>query len=301
MISSANKSLYDFFLEKLNENTLGVEFSGNFMFKFWPQGSGINEFEILYKSEESEDLNFLTKEVVPLVDLQTIEIPFVEKNKRSDFEKEFYVAIRIEYDVNDFNQRVIEFDENNIKYQAILETLESIRDTLTYTYEGFKYTFKVKEPQKVNVFKYSGSYYQILALNFNASRVQSGFYGNEMQFFIAEQGQSLSQLDVVEADIMMGKNTSSFNEIAFTATDQQTKINSRTWQAQVTINYRGNAVDNLIFNEMLAINAGKIVQPYQFRMTQGGVNYNYDVFLTSANITFRNNSLETLTFQLERV
>jgi hypothetical protein len=52
---------------------------------------------------------------------------------------------------------------------------------------------------------------------------------------------------------------------------------------------------------MLAINEGKIVQPYQFRMTQGGVNYNYDVFLTSANITFRNNSLETLTFQLERV
>jgi hypothetical protein len=301
MISSGNKSLYDFFLEKLNQNSLGVEFSGNFMFKFWPQGSGVNEFEILYKSEESEDLNFLTKEVVPLVDIQTIEIPFVEKNKRSDFEKEFYVAIRVENDVNEFNQRVIEFDENNIKYQAILETLESIKETLTYNFQGFKYTFKVKEPQKVNVFKYSGSYYQILALNFNASRVQTGFYGNEMKFSLGEQGESLEELDIVEVDIMSGKNTSVFNEITFQSTDQKTKINSRTWQAQLTINYRGTNVDNLVFNEMIALDTDLIFKPYDLRLEQAGEIYDYEVLITSVNGNFRNNSLQTLTFQLEKV
>lgn len=301
MFTSANKELYDFFLNKLNANSFGVEFSGNFIFKFWPQGSGVNEFEIIYKEEQQDDINYLTKEVVPVVDIQTIEIPFVEQNKRSDFEKEFYIAVRIEYDVNEFNQRVIEFDEDNPKYQAILETLDDIRQNLTYTYNGFKYTFKVKEPQKVNVFKYSGSYYQIFALNFNASRVLTGFYGNEMEFFLAEQGQPLAKLDVVEADVMVGKSTSVFNEITFTATDQNTKINSRNWQAQVTINYRGIAVDNLIFNEMLATSTETIVKPYSFRMRQAGVDYDYLVYITSANSSFRNNSLETLTFQLERV
>lgn len=301
MFTSANKELYDFFLEKLNENSFGVEFSGNFIFKFWSQGSGINEFEIIYKEEQDDDINYLTKEVVPVVDIQTIEIPFVEQNKRSDFEKEFYIAVRIDYDVNEFNQRVIEFNEQNPKYQAILETLDDIRENLTFNYNGFKYTFKVKEPQKVNVFKYSGSYYQIFALNFNASRVLNGFYGNEMEFFFAEQGQALVKLDVVEADIMTGKNTSVFNEITFAATDQQTKINSRSFQAQIIINYRGNAVDNLIFNEMLANSTETIVKPYNFRMRQAGTNYNYLVYITSINANFRNNSLETLTFQLERV
>jgi hypothetical protein len=196
---------------------------------------------------------------------------------------------------------VIEFDDTDPKYIALIETINTIRAQLSFPYDGFKFTVKAREPQVVQTFKYNGSYYTIFSLILNMTAISAGFYGNEMEFFLSTQGGSLAQLDVIEADIMTGKNTSVFNEITFDGTDQRTHINSRSWQAQLTVNYRGNAVDNLIFNEMLATNTDLIVQPYNFRMSQGGVNYNYLVFITSVNANFRNNSVQTLTFQLERV
>jgi len=153
----------------------------------------------------------------------------------------------------------------------------------------------------VQTFKYNGNYYTIFSIILNMTAISTGFYGNEMEFFLAEQGGTLAKLDVIEADIATGKNTSSFNEVALVASEQKTNINSRSWQAQITVNYRGTAVDNLIFNEMLAFNTDTIVKPYDFRMGQDGVNYNYEVFITSVNANFRNNSVQTLTFQLERV
>lgn len=306
MFTSGNKEIYDLFLERLNENSLGIEFSGNFIFKFWQQGGGINEFEIIYKSEEKQDLNYLTKEVVPVVDIQTIEIPYVEKNNRSDFEKELYVAIRIEYDVNEFNQRVIEFNDNNNMYQALLETLESIRNTLTYNYNGYKYTFKVKEPQKVNIFKYNGNYYQIFALNFNVSRVEKGVYGNEFSFYLSALNQPIDEthlLDVYESSLIVGKNTFSNNDITFVATDQETNITSRSFQAQLTVNFRGldYIPDELLFKELMTNDNTTIVKPYNFRMSYNGQNYDKTVYVTSLNSVFRNNSIQQITFQLERV
>lgn len=306
MFTSGNKEIYDLFLERLNENSLGIEFSGNFIFKFWQQGGGINEFEIIYKSEEKQDLNYLTKEVVPVVDIQTIEIPYVEKNNRSDFEKELYVAIRIEYDVNEFNQRVIEFNDNNNMYQALLETLESIRNTLTYNYNGYKYTFKVKEPQKVNIFKYNGNYYQIFALNFNVSRVEKGVYGNEFSFYLSSLNQPIDEthlLDVYESSLIVGKNTFSNNDITFVATDQETNITSRSFQAQLTVNFRGldYIPDELLFKELMTNDNTTIVKPYNFRMSYNGQNYDKTVYVTSLNSVFRNNSIQQITFQLERV
>lgn len=307
MYTSANKQLYDLFLEKLNENSFNVEFSGNFVFKFWQQGGGINEFEIIYKSPNEEDINYLTKEIVPVVDIQTIEIPFVEKNNRSDFEKELYIAVRIEYDVNEFNQRVIEFDEENEKFQAILETLNNIRNNLTYNYEGYKYTFKIKEPQKVNVFKYNGNYYQIFALNFNVSRVEKGFFGNEMKFYLAPFGNDeITEehfLDVYEANIIVGKNTFVFNEVTDLPEDQKIKVNSRNWQAQIVVNFRGNEYypDNVLFNELMANNKDNIINTYRFKQIQNNLSYEKIVYVTNLNATFRNNSLEQISFQLERV
>jgi hypothetical protein len=299
-MTSQRKRIFNWFVDTLNQNSQNVEFSGNFIFKFWAEQQGTTDFEIISQSQET--LDFESREVVPVVSIQNIEIPFVEKNNRSDFEQEFYVALRVENRIDETtNQIVIEFDDTDPKYIALIETINTIRTQLSFPYDGFKFTVKAREPQVVQTFKYNGNYYTIFSLILNMTAISTGFYGNEMEFFLSTQGGSLAQLDVIEADIMTGKNTSVFNEITFDGTDQKTHVNSRSWQAQITVNYRGTAVDNLIFNEMLALNTDLIVQPYNLRMRQNQVNYNYLVFITSVNANFRNNSVQTLTFQLERV
>jgi hypothetical protein len=299
-MTSQRKRIFNWFVDTLNQNSQNVEFSGNFIFKFWAEQQGTTDFEIISQSQET--LDFESREVVPVVSIQNIEIPFVEKNNRSDFEQEFYVALRVDNRIDETtNQIVIEFDDTDPKYMALIETINTIRTQLSFPYDGFKFTVKAREPQVVQTFKYNGNYYTIFSLILNMTAISTGFYGNEMEFFLAAQGGSLAQLDVIEADIIVGKNTSVFNEITFDGTDQKTHVNSRSWQAQITVNYRGTAVDNLIFNEMLALNTDLIVQPYNLRMRQNQVNYNYLVFITSVNANFRNNSVQTLTFQLERV
>ncbi len=299
-MTSQRKRIFNFFVNKLNENNQGVTFGGNFIFKFWPQQHGGNDFEIISQNEES--LDFESTEVVPVVNIQSIEIPFVEQNQRSDFEQEYYVALRVENRIDETtNQVVIEFDDTDPKYLAMIETVNSIRSQLTFTFDGFKFTVKAREPQVVETFKYNGNYYTIFSLVLNMTAINAGFYGNEMEFFLAAQGGSLAKLDVIEADVISSKNTSVFNEITFDGTDQKTHVNSRAWQGQITVNYRGTAVDNLIFNELMATNTDLIVKPYDLRLRQNNINYNYVVFITSVNASFKNNSVETLTFQVERV
>jgi hypothetical protein len=299
-MTSQRKRIFNWFVDTLNQNNQNVEFSGNFIFKFWAEQQGTTDFEIISQSQET--LDFESREVVPVVSIQNIEIPFVEKNNRSDFEQEFYVALRVENRIDEAtNQIVIEFDDTDPKYMALIETINTIRTQLSFPYDSYKFTVKAREPQVVQTFKYNGNYYTIFSIILNMTAISTGFYGNEMEFFLSTQGGSLAQLDVIEADIMTGKNTSVFNEITFDGTDQKTHVNSRSWQAQLTVNYRGTAVDNLIFNEMLALNTDLIVQPYNFRMRQNNVNYNYLVYITSVTAGFRNNSVQTLTFQLERV
>jgi hypothetical protein len=299
-MTSQRKRIFNWFIDTLNQNSENVEFSGNFIFKFWAEQHGTSDFEIISQSEET--LDFESREVVPVVSIQNIEIPFVEKNKRSDFEQEFYVALKVDNRINeDTNQIVIEFDDDDPKYKALIETTNTIREQLSFPFDGFKFTVKAREPQVVQTFKYNGNYYTIFSIILNMTAISQGFYGNEMEIFLAEQGETLAQLDVIEADIMTGKNTSVFNEIIFDGTEQNTHINSRSWQAQITINFRGTDVDNLIFNELLAINTNTIVKPYELRLRQANVNYDYVVYVTSVNANYRNNSVQTLTFQLERV
>lgn len=304
MITSANKRLYDFFLNELNQNTQNVEFSGNFMFKFWQQGANVNEFEILYKnSENPDDINFLTKEVVPVVDVQQIEIPYVHRNERSEFEKEFYVAIRIEYDVNEFNQRIIEFDEDNAKYQALLEQLDDMRNNLVYNDGDFKYALKIKQPQKVNVFKYNGDYYQILAVNMNLSSVKFGNFGSEMSIYLGlTQSETTNDdfiLDIVEANFITVKSTKVNPVLGSNTYEEETRVRSRNWQVQCTVNYRGNTVDNRLWDEVHA--RSNMKQEYELRIKQGSLDYTERVYITNLNTIIINNSVEQITFTAERV
>ena len=311
MFTSNNNRLFTLILDKLNENTQSVQFSGNYMFKFNNQQLGNYNFEIISRNEDA--LDFTSTEFVPLVDVQSIEIPFVEANERSDWEREFYVAIEVQESVDPTtNQLVIEFSESNPRYQAVLETLDNLRSNLTFIQDDYKYTFKVKEPTKVNIFKYNGKYYQILALTFNLTSLKQGFFGNETDLYLwkAEESTPVAnladyKLDKIEFAEVVGKTsraTSNSNE------EEETKTaDKRTWEADVVVNFNGSIPDIYLFNEKSAQSA--LNQQYKLYVDTVGLNtfnglnnsYIVDVMVTSINTILKNNQVDQLTFKLERV
>jgi len=312
MFYSKNKRLYDLILDKLNENTQDVTFSGNYMFEFNQQLASGNSKNFSIVSRNADSLDFTTTDIVPLVDVQSIQIPFVEKNKRDDWEREFYVAIEIPQTENAITgEMIIEFDESNPRYQAILETLETLASTLTFTEDGYKYTFKVKEPTKVTVMVYNGKYYQLLALTFNLTSLEEGFFGNETELYFGEIADDAFgetapyQLDVIEFSEIVSKVTRQNSNS--NATDETYSVDKRLYEANVTINFNGNLADILLYKEKALF--ADMGNEYQIKITNKNLNtltsenldYTIDCIVSTINITYRNNVVDQLTFKLERV
>jgi hypothetical protein len=279
------------------------------MFKFSEQTVGSYNFEIISRSADS--LEFTSTEYVPLVDVQSIQVPFVETNKRDDWEREFYVAIKMPSTRNAVtNKTEYYFDESNAQYQAILETLETLSDTLTFEDNGYKYTFKVKEPTKVNVMTYNGVYYQILAMTFNLTSMEKGFFGNETMGYLGlasdtSFGETADYLlDKMEITEIVGKTTRMVDNI--NDTDVSKQVDKRTWEANITVNFNGNTADMLIYKEKSLF--ADIDTLYQLKITNKNLNtlaeenldYTINVYITNVNITYRNNVVDQLTFKVER-
>ena len=311
MFTSKNKRLYDLILGKLNENTQDVTFSGNYMFQFNQQLAANSNFNFSIVGATNDALEFTTVNVVPLVDVQSIQVPFVEQNERDDWEKEFYVAVKIPQSQHPTtNETIIEFDESNPRYQAILETLENMRSNLTFIEDGYKYTFKVKEPTKVNVMTYGGAYYQLLALTFNLTSLTNGFFGNETKLYLGlasdlSFGETTDYLlDVVEFNEIVGKTTRAKSNI--NDTDETYEVDKRMWEANITINFNGNDADILLYKEKMA--EYDLNTEYQLKITNKNLNtllvdnldYTKNVKLSNINISYRNNVVDQITFKLER-
>lgn len=304
-MDSQNKIIYDLILDKFNENTQDVLFSGNYMFRFNdPQGLNFSVLSL------GDSLEFNETEFVPLVDIQSIQVPFVEKNKRSDWEKEYYIAIKIEDSEDVAGNQVIEFDEDCDQYQAVLEVLGNFQDTLSFTSGDYKYTFKVKEPTKVAVMTYNGVYYQILALTFNLTSLQSGFFGNETKlYFGLATDSSFGQTDDYLLDFRTFEETTAkeVSKESYDSDDERSvTANYRTWLAKLTVNFNGNIPDLLLYDELSA--QTDINTNYQIYVTNWALNtftsenkdYTYNCIITSISGIKENNVVQEITFTLER-
>jgi hypothetical protein len=315
MFYSKNKRLFDLILARINLNTQTypdgspVVYSGNYMFEFNQQQSGGSNFSIV--TREPDALEFTTTRVVPLVDIQSIQVPFVEKNKRDDWEREFYVAIEIPKTTNEISGNMeIRFDEANPEYQALLETIETMSEQLTFVEGDYKYTFKVKEPTKVNVMTYNSKKYQLLAMTFNLTSLSKGFFGNETKIYLGELedvdfGETADyELDSVELNEIVAKTSRPLTNL--NDTDETFKPGKRIWEANMTVNFNGNKADLLIYKEK-ALKSG-IDKKYQIIITNKNLNTltgeDLDnlvtVGISNVNITTRNNVVQQLTFKLER-
>lgn len=293
--------LFDVILDRLNQNTFGVVFDGNFVFKFWQQPSTkIQDFHIL--STNPEILEFDATSVVPFVDISAVEIPFNERNRRQDYEVEYYLALRIEDKTNIAGKNIIEFDTEDVKYKALLETYEYFKTNLTYTGENIRIGFKIREPQKVNVFKYNAHYYQLFAMTFNITKVEFGRFGNEMQLYMRKFGDvNWELLDTTDTTVIMGKTER--ERTLTTELDRKISITSRNQEYRVTINYTETPIDNLILQETMIVGDSitnnaipfevKAVQTNSFDITR-------KVYITAGTIQYINNVPETITFTIKQ-
>ena len=295
-----NKIIYDTILDVLNDNERDVIFSGNYMFRFWQQHSNVHDFEIV-KREENE-LDIKTQRVIPLVDIQTIEVPYVEANRRSDFEREFYLAFKIDSKTNEANQRIIEFDYEDEHYQALLDGIEALRDAPIINHEhGFKFVFKVKQPVSVNVFKYNGDYYQLLSLTINMISLEKGTFTNNFSVYMREKntGASFEKLDITDGDISSAKNMEAFTVLSHDL-EQKNKFRNRSSIANFTINYDENDICEALQDEADGLKDVKTI--YEIKVVRSdGTEYIRDVGVTSATYNLRLNTVHRITFRLERV
>lgn len=290
--SSVSRRTFNWFLEELNKNSYGVVFSGNFRFRFWPQNDSIQQFEIIKKTEGK--LEYSVEEVVPVVNIQDIEIVFNEKNKRVDLEKELYVAIKIE-NVRDeeTQQLIIEHNENEVRYQALLETVENIRQQLVFEYEDEKYSVRIKEPQVTQTFKHEGNYYNIFAISLNLTKAVDVLYGNEIELKINGQVMDLYEMtESVGADVRrVSPLTSEKRQIA--------KTNSFLWNADITVNYRPNeSVDRLIFNHLSRVN---VQESYEIQITDDAGTVTKTIGITSGAKLYKLNKAIQMNFIVEEV
>lgn len=320
MFYSKNKRIYDLILKLLNENTQTDEngnpivFDGNYMFKFNETSQYDHNFEIVSKDDDS--LEFSSTEIVPFVDVQSIQVPYVELNKRDDYEREFYVAIkmpRTQHPVT--GENVFEFSESNPQYQAVLETIENMGENLTFVStdangDDWKNSFKVKEPTKVGVFIYNGIDYQILAMTFNLTTLQKGFFGNETKVYLGlASDEDFDEtddyiLDKAELNEITTKTTRPTSNVD--DTDETKTADKRLYEANVTCNFNGNIADMLIYKEKACLS--DLNTKYQLKITNKSLNtlagenldYTIDCLISNVNITYKNNMVDQLTFKIER-
>lgn len=301
MITSVAHKIYDFVLEKLNENTQGITFNGNYVFKFWPQPSKLyQDFHILEENEKKAEFDAI--KVVPFVEVSNVEIPFNEKNERSDREVEYYLAVRIG---NNDDDRSVEFDFSDPKYQAILETYKVFKDTLTFTTDDMRVGFKAREPQKVNIFKYNGAFYQMFALTFNISSIKFGRFGNEAKLYLGEvddpdfgvSNESDYYLDTAEWTLIMSKDE--HNATKTEALNRRHRILDRTIEIQATINYDEDTPANqMLMDEIIAstFNGEEETneKEYKLRILQNGsFDKTFNVYVSTGNISFKPTTPET--------
>jgi hypothetical protein len=301
MLTSVNKKIFDLVLSVLNSKgeDKGVIFSGNFLFKFFQQSPrNTQEFSILEKRDNTLELG--TKEVVPVVNVENIEIPFNELNKRSDWEATYWVAIKVPDGEDMGGNRIIEFDNEDPRYQALMEGYQELKNTLSFDGDGFRASFKVREPQKVNTFIHEGSYYQIMAFSFNVVKIEQGRFGNEDVVYFGEYDDpnfdtiEEYKFDTYEVITTMAKNE--YDNTETRSVDKTTKILNRNWECRVTINYLGKAIDNLIDDETWALTAENDKKYKMVIVRPGLQDIEKTVVVTHATSNLKNNAVLQYTF-----
>ena len=141
---------------------------------------------------------------------------------------------------------------------------------------------KVREPQKAAIFRYEGTFYQLLALTFNLAKIEKGRFGNEMKLYIGRYedpdfGETDEyRIDVLSANVIMGKQE--HNDTPIKRFDTTAKGLKRNWELQLFANYNEKDIETTLLEEIMTLTFA-LNQKYKIKMVQLGT-FDYEYFST---------------------
>jgi hypothetical protein len=282
-------NFFSYILEQLNTNTYDIQFEGNVFFQYHPHN---NDF-VIYDINEQE-LRIEKIEYVPFSENMSDEIPFVDENKRSDFNKMFVVPIKVDNQTS--------FQEDNEIYKALYEFTQNLNGT-SFTYDGFKYAVKIGEPRPegVPILKRGAGWYRLFSISIAYTRVQSGLFGNEIS----------ATLSTIVDDVTITKEVDFINLTPTSAIDTQTERNLSEWstnkskpiarqiQVDMTLNIDpDNAFDQLLLDEAFISSTDLTPREYTLEVELPHKTITKNMIIIQATPSFERGLLTTIVLRL---
>jgi hypothetical protein len=266
------KKIYDYFLTQLNNNTDGLVYKGNFLFRFFT-----DEMKV-YDTVE----NKLVKEAVEFrpVSLRTSEdVPFVENNGRVDWLLEFELLAPLKGQI---------YDETTDLDYANVKTVCTALNGAVVTVEGTKYAIKVSPYPKYRGWDFLGAKkYAILSIVMNLTEVESGEFGQDSEWTLDGVA-----LDVINQDIVTTRRFYS-NDKKNTSDNDFNRPSGRVKMVTLTINYDpDNVACQHLFNESRS--ARDLKTTYTLVETTTLDTYSNEMYVRSAGEASQRNSVRRL-------
>ncbi len=216
------QAIFDYILTLLNDNTDGLEYRGNYIFKFYEEKMTV--LEAVSGKLVSDEID-----ITPVSILTKVPIPFVESNRRIDWMLELGFLVRIqgsEYDP------LVDLDYANIK--SVLDALQGN----VVTNNNKRYAFKTQAPN-YNGFSFLGkSKWAILTTTLNITELTFGYFGNDSVWTVDSTAVDVTQVTKTSVKSFYAANKK--NDL----TNDYNKAISRSVVIEMTFNY--NAQTDLL-------------------------------------------------------
>lgn len=162
------KTLMKHFLAVLNEQ--GARFKGNHLFLFEDNADRF----IIYENDGSTLVNEEIK-YIPVMQTRAEPIIYMTKNKRIDWDVEYYIALRIQGDEYDADN-----DPDYIRIEQACESLNRTFDEEVIEFEGKRYVFKASPPKRIGYFERGMETYVMVSCSMVGTEIIAGYFGQEV-------------------------------------------------------------------------------------------------------------------------
>lgn len=210
------QNIFDYFIAQLNDNVNGLEYRGNYVFRFFQESMSVLE-PVTNKLVNDEI------DITPVALMTKTPVPFVESNKRIDWLLEFGLLIRIqgqEYD------STTDLDYANI--DSVLTALQGA----TLDNGGKRYVFKTQPADYKGYTVLGRSKYAIITCVMNVTQIDWGYFGNQSVWVVGSK-----TLDTVQVARTSTRRYYTADVKSATTNDYNKPI-GRSVVIEITFNYK---------------------------------------------------------------
>jgi hypothetical protein len=270
------QKIFDYFIEQLNNNTDGLVYKGNFLFRF--ETDRLSVYEPVEGKLVNEEVKYR-----PVALTTSEDVPFVENNNRVDWLLEVGMLVPINGDAYD---ATTDLDYANI--QSVCRAMNGS----SITVEGTKYSVKVSPYPKYRGWTFLGetAQYAILSVTFNLTETTSGNFTQDWTISVDSK-----VLDYVNASFTTSKRFYTANDKSDDSNDYNKPI-GRSIVLEVTFNYDN---ETQLLAEVMGSSALK--QEHTVVLTFGETSYTYKMVVESAPMALSPGNVMQLTVRMVEV